>query len=49
MKDGKVFDMISRTTPTGGTELTFLQRILSGGAASGAQAARNLFTNNNKY
>ena len=49
MQDGKVFDMVSRTTPTGGRELTFLQRILSGGAASGAQAARNLFSNTNKY
>jgi outer membrane protein assembly factor BamE (lipoprotein component of BamABCDE complex) len=42
MQDGKVVDMISRTTPTGGTELTFLQRILSGGAATGADAARSL-------
>lgn len=45
MQDGKVFDMISRTTPTGGTELTFLQRILSGGA-SGAQAAKGLLGGN---
>ncbi len=49
MQDGKVFDMISRTTPTGGTELTFLQRILSGGAASGAQAAKSLLGGGNKY
>ena len=34
LKDGKVFDMISRTTPTGGKDLTFLQQILSGGSAS---------------
>ena len=32
MKDGIVFDMISRTTPTGGKELTFLGQLLSGGA-----------------
>lgn len=50
MQDGKVVDMLSRTTPTGGTELTFLQRILSGGAASGAQAAKGLLgRGNNKY
>lgn len=49
MQDGKVFDMISRTTPTGGTELTFLQRLLSGGASSGAAAARGLFGNTNRY
>nr|WP_245269384.1 outer membrane protein assembly factor BamE [Allorhizobium undicola] len=30
MKDGKVFDMISRTTPTGGKDMTFLQQVLSG-------------------
>lgn len=48
MQDGKVVDMISRTTPTGGTELTFLQRILSGGA-SGAAAAKSLLGGGNKY
>ena len=42
MKDGKVFDLISRTTPTGGKDLTFLQQLLSGGA--GAAAARNLIS-----
>ena len=31
MKDGKVFDLISRTTPTGGKDMTFLQQLLSGG------------------
>ncbi|MBD9386559.1 outer membrane protein assembly factor BamE [Rhizobium sp. CG4] len=41
MQDGKVFDTISRTTPTGGRDLTFLQQLLTGGA-SGANAARNL-------
>ncbi|HBF29802.1 MAG TPA: outer membrane protein assembly factor BamE [Rhizobium sp.] len=34
MKDGKVFDMVSRTTPTGGREMTFLQQILSGGGGA---------------
>nr|WP_244530626.1 outer membrane protein assembly factor BamE [Salaquimonas pukyongi] len=29
LKDGKVFDFISRTTPTGGKEQTLLGRILS--------------------
>lgn len=46
LQDGKVVDMISRTTPTGGRELTFLQRILSGGAASGEAAAKSLFNKN---
>ncbi|MGR6431305.1 outer membrane protein assembly factor BamE [Rhizobium sp. PAMB 3182] len=44
LQDGKVFDMISRTTPTGGKDLTFLQQLLSGGAkGTGAAAARNIF------
>ena len=30
LKDGKVFDFISRTTPTGGADQSFLQQILSG-------------------
>jgi outer membrane protein assembly factor BamE (lipoprotein component of BamABCDE complex) len=29
-KDGKVFDFISRTTPTGGRDESFIQQILSG-------------------
>lgn len=45
LQDGKVFDTISRTTPTGGRDLTFLQQILSGGAAGNAAAARNIFQN----
>ncbi len=40
LQDGKVFDTISRVTPTGGRELTFLQQVLSGGAAN---AAKGLF------
>jgi outer membrane protein assembly factor BamE (lipoprotein component of BamABCDE complex) len=30
MQDGKVFDFISRTTPTGGADSNFLQQVLSG-------------------
>jgi outer membrane protein assembly factor BamE (lipoprotein component of BamABCDE complex) len=30
MKDGKVFDFISRTTPTGGSDQSFLEQVLSG-------------------
>ncbi|MEM7290498.1 MAG: outer membrane protein assembly factor BamE, partial [Pseudomonadota bacterium] len=29
---GRVFDFISRTTPTGGEDFTFLRQILSGRA-----------------
>jgi outer membrane protein assembly factor BamE (lipoprotein component of BamABCDE complex) len=45
MQDGKVFDTISRTTPTGGRDLTFLQQLLTGGAGAagaGASAARSI-------
>ncbi|MGV1792541.1 outer membrane protein assembly factor BamE [Rhizobium lusitanum] len=47
LKDGKVFDMISRTTPTGGRDITFLQQILQGGAAGGVNGARNFLNNLN--
>jgi outer membrane protein assembly factor BamE (lipoprotein component of BamABCDE complex) len=30
LQDGKVFDFISRTTPTGGADQNFLQQVLSG-------------------
>jgi outer membrane protein assembly factor BamE (lipoprotein component of BamABCDE complex) len=30
MKDGKVFDFVSRTTPTGGQEPNFLRNIMTG-------------------
>ena len=30
MKDGKVFDFISRTTPTGGSEPDFLKNVMGG-------------------
>jgi outer membrane protein assembly factor BamE (lipoprotein component of BamABCDE complex) len=42
MKDGRVVDMLSRTTPTGGTEKTFLMRLLSGGI-NPAAAAESVF------
>jgi outer membrane protein assembly factor BamE (lipoprotein component of BamABCDE complex) len=35
LQDGKVFDFISRTTPTTGRDLTFLGQILSGPTAGG--------------
>ena len=31
LEDGRVVDMLSKTTPTGGVEKTFLMRLLSGG------------------
>ncbi len=31
MKDGKVFDFVSRTTPTGGKDQTFIGQLLAGG------------------
>jgi outer membrane protein assembly factor BamE (lipoprotein component of BamABCDE complex) len=34
LKDGKVFDFITRTTPTGGRDLNFLGQILSGPSGS---------------
>ena len=36
LKDGKVFDFISRTTPTGGADQSFLQQVLSGVVGFGA-------------
>ena len=36
MKDGKVFDFISRTTPTGGKDYTFLTQLLTGRASPNA-------------
>lgn len=34
LQDGKVFDFITRTTPTGGKDETFLARLFSGGQAT---------------
>ena len=33
LKDGKVFDFVSRTTPTGGREMTFLTQLMKGATA----------------
>ena len=33
IQDGKVFDFISRTTPTGGQDFTFLKQLLTGRAS----------------
>ncbi|WP_425532104.1 outer membrane protein assembly factor BamE [Ancylobacter crimeensis] len=35
MKDGKVFDFVSRTTPTSGSELSFLGQIMSAAGFTG--------------
>ncbi|MEX3008294.1 outer membrane protein assembly factor BamE [Hoeflea sp. TYP-13] len=44
MEDGKVFDTIHRTTPTGGKEETFLSRVLSSVGSSGEGAAKQIFS-----
>ena len=45
LEDGKVFDTISRTTPTGGREETFLSRVLTS-VGDGESAARSIFEGN---
>nr|WP_272214200.1 outer membrane protein assembly factor BamE [Marinicella sp. W31]MDC2877824.1 outer membrane protein assembly factor BamE [Marinicella sp. W31] len=40
MQDGRVVDMASDITPTGGKDITFIQQILQG---SGSSAARDFF------
>ncbi|MBD0416577.1 outer membrane protein assembly factor BamE [Oryzicola mucosus] len=42
LKDGKVFDFITRTTPTGGKDMNFLGQLLSGASKMGAGAASTL-------
>ncbi|RST87354.1 outer membrane protein assembly factor BamE [Aquibium carbonis] len=45
LQDGKVFDFVSRTTPTGGKDQGFIGQLLSGGgggAAAASQAGRIL-------
>jgi outer membrane protein assembly factor BamE (lipoprotein component of BamABCDE complex) len=42
LKDGKVFDFISRTTPTGGRDLNFLGQMLAGAGNMGASTAKNI-------
>jgi len=34
LQDGKIFDFISRTTPTGGQDFTFLRQVLTGRASA---------------
>ncbi len=43
LKDGRVFDMISRVTPTGGVELTFLGQLLRGTGGAPGAAIQNIF------
>lgn len=42
LKDGKVFDFITRTTPTGGKDQNFLSQLLSGAGNMGRAAAGNI-------
>lgn len=49
LKDGRVFDMITKTTPTGGVEKTFLMRLLSGGVNPAAAAEQLLGRVPNNY
>lgn len=42
LKDGKIFDFISRTTPTGGKDQNFLGQMLSGVGNIGQSAAKNI-------
>jgi outer membrane protein assembly factor BamE (lipoprotein component of BamABCDE complex) len=43
LKDGKVFDFISRTTPTGGKDQNFIGQLMSGASRAGSNAARSIF------
>lgn len=43
LQEGKVFDFISRTTPTGGKDQNFLGQLLSGAGKIGSGAASNIF------
>ena len=47
LKDGKVFDFISRTTPTGGKDQNFLGQMLSGVGNIGQSAAKNILGGGN--
>lgn len=42
LKDGKVFDFISRTTPTGGKDQNFLAQIISGAGKMSPSSVGNL-------
>jgi outer membrane protein assembly factor BamE (lipoprotein component of BamABCDE complex) len=43
LQDGKIFDFVSRTTPTGGKDQSFIGQLLAGASSTGASAARNIF------
>ena len=46
LQDGRVFDSISRTTPTGGSDASFIVGVIRGVAGGGSQnAARNILGN----
>ena len=45
LKDGKVFDFISRTTPTGGKDQNFLGQLMTGAGKMGSNAAKGIFGN----
>ena len=47
LQDGKLFDFISRTTPTGGKDQGFIGQLISGAGNSGAAAAKNIFGGGN--
>ncbi len=47
LKDGKIFDFISRTTPTGGKDQNFLGQIISGAGNIGSSAAANILGGGN--
>lgn len=42
VQDGKVFDFISRTTPTGGKDQSFIGQLLSGLGNTGASVAKSV-------
>jgi outer membrane protein assembly factor BamE (lipoprotein component of BamABCDE complex) len=44
MKDGKIFDFISRTTPTGGKDQSFLSQIIKGAGKLSPGAAGAMMT-----
>lgn len=43
LQDGKVFDFISRTTPTGGKDQNFLGQLMAGAGKVGSSTVRNIF------
>ena len=42
LQDGKVFDFISRTTPTGGKDATLLAQLLTGAGGAKADPSKTL-------